>query len=183
MNENIIPQLVLDKILLYHVSNRCYLCQKKFKEMICVDCILPLCSDCSWFCHKCGKYMCNRCGVSNHLNASLMCRLCYRDSLLTQCTICNQSIYQDDPGVMRCDTCSYHNEYLCPECTVVCGRCGSINCFNCTNACDMCWQKLCSPCMGDGTCNECQRHFFCNECLAENNGICIECVDNRNEGW
>ncbi|MEX0597900.1 MAG: hypothetical protein WD512_15525 [Candidatus Paceibacterota bacterium] len=174
---NICPILVIDKILLYHISNRCCLCQLKFKEIICNDCSSPLCSDCAWFCHKCGSYICNNCTLNNRLNSSIICRSCYRDNSLAKCTVCDQDIYPEDPGITHCSLCAYHNEYICFECAIICQKCGGNGCYSCCNACDMCAYRLCDQCMGDGICQKCHRRFFCGECLTENNGVCVECVD------
>lgn len=178
---NIVPDFVLDIIFYYHISNRCSQCHNRFKEIICLDCSSPLCADCTLFCHKCSNYICHKCTTNNQLNSSITCAKCYRESLLTKCTICDQDIYTDNPDVSRCETCSYHNEYLCSYCGETCTKCGTNSCTNCVNKCDVCWQKLCHLCMGDGTCRQCLRHYFCTECLAENDGICIECVDINNE--
>jgi hypothetical protein len=83
----------------------------------------------------------------------------------------------DDPGITHCSLCTYHNEYICHECAIICQKCGGNGCYSCCNACDMCAYRLCDKCMGEGICQKCHRHFFCGECLTENNGICVECAD------
>jgi hypothetical protein len=184
------PNLILEKIFYYHVSNNCYFCKnRRTEEQLNKECsickralcnLLPICKD---FCEKCQGIVCRRCQFKCPRCDLKLCLKCFNSRECCNimiCAGCERRItpIRDPTYGQGCGSCG---EFFCKSCYCFCPVCRIYKCIMCSgeDRCNECGITICGGCQV--CCDFCQGGTFCGPCLDVNDARCEECRETGND--
>ena len=88
----------------------------------------------------------------------------------TPCYDCGYVMDEESSGC-----CSYCDNPVCDQCSIVCTDCGEIVCGECVSHCAICDRSLCPPC-AKTKCRACES-ICCESCIHD--GLCPECKEDK----